>query len=102
MSESHLAQLKSELNRRRWVIIKEEEGNDYDILGTWSVSRPDGTEKRHIEFEGLSDLETLPIEQAYGCRVLEAPELSLYFARTKRSRARELGRFLDVFDNLTI
>jgi hypothetical protein len=68
MSEVHLDNLRNALEKSHWVVTLELDGNDYDISAIWVVSRPDGTAIRNIEFEGLDDMETLPIEKSYGCR----------------------------------
>lgn len=52
MSEAHLTDLRK---------VLEQNGNEYDISDVWVVERPDGTGIFHLEFEGLDDLNVLPI-----------------------------------------
>ena len=81
MSLSHLDALRNELEKHHWRITAEMPGNEYDISAVWQIARPDGSETKHIEFEGLDDLKTLPISDSYGCRVREIPSLNLYFGK---------------------
>ena len=68
MAEWHLIDLRNALHRKKWQLFTCLKGNDYDISEIWQIQRPDGTEKLHIEFDGLDDLETLPLEASYGCK----------------------------------
>ena len=81
MSDWHLGDLRSQLRQATWRIDAELPGNDYDISASWRIVRPNGSQPIHIDFDGLDDMQALPIEQAYGCRAREAPELTLYFRR---------------------
>ena len=85
MSEAHLTDLRK---------VLEQNGNEYDISDVWVVERPDGTGIFHLEFEGLDDLNVLPISWAYGCRVQENNEICAYFARSGRSWHSELENFI--------
>ncbi len=94
MSQKHLDDLRKALERKHWVVSKELEGNGYDVTGSWEVSRPDESTAFHIDFEGLDDLETLPINKAFGCRVRERTDVAAYFARVTRSWPAELASFI--------
>lgn len=94
MSIEHLKQLKNKLTHHNWNIISETGGNDYDVSALWVVARPDGSNQFHIEFLGLDDLETLPIEKSYACRIKERPEVSAYFSKISKSWPEELSRFI--------
>ncbi|MEM7262780.1 MAG: hypothetical protein AAF488_12375, partial [Planctomycetota bacterium] len=83
------------LEQGRWRIAAETSGNDYDISGVWQITRRDGTSELHLEFQGLDDLETLPIERAYSCRVREASDVSLYFRRKGSAWQQELREFVE-------
>jgi len=59
-----------------------------------------------IDFEGLDDLITLPLEQSYGCRVRGSDSLGLYFGRKGESGSRrrqnwtgDLQQFLEELDS---
>ena len=88
------------LENSHWVIASEFEGNEYDVSGVWQVSRPDGANKMHIEFEGLDDMNTLPVEESYGCRVKEAPNINLHFSRVGRSWSKELTKFINELNDV--
>lgn len=94
MSEFHLNDLKKELEKSHWVVVSELEGNDYDISGVWLLSRPDGTNQLHLEFEGLDDMETLPLNKSYGCRIKENPDIKLYLSRIEHSWKDALSMFI--------
>jgi hypothetical protein len=94
MSESHLTDLRKALEQNHWVVTKEQNGNGYDISSIWVVESPDGSHRFHLEFEGFDDLQVLPINRAYGCRVQEKHEIGAYFARVGRSWPSELARFI--------
>ena len=81
MSEWHLQDLRNQLQREHWHLVAELSGNDYDISGVWQVSRPNGSSVAHLEFEGLDDMQTLPLDRAFACRIREAPGISLYFRK---------------------
>ena len=100
MSQAHLTELRKILENSHWVIASEFEGNEYDVSGVWQVSRPDGANKMHIEFEGLDDMNTLPVEESYGCRVKEAPNINLHFSRVGRSWSEELTKFINELNNV--
>lgn len=80
MSHEHLENLRNKLEQIGWIVAEELEGNDYDISAVWLITRPNGSKKLHIDFQGLDDMVTLPIEKSYGCKVREFPKISLYFS----------------------
>ena len=100
MSEVHLSDLRNKLESSHWKVVSELEGNDYDVSGIWLISRLDGKNEIHLEFHGLDDMETLPIEQSYGCRIQENPNVSLYFSRVGRSWQQELAQFIGELNNV--
>ena len=100
MARWHLDELRAALERRGWNIVVVE-GDDYRISGTWQLRRSNDLRIVLVDFEGLDDLKTLPLEQSYACRVRGTAN-SLYFGRRGRSgsssRERwrtELGLFVD-------
>jgi len=93
MSEIHLKDIRRSLERARWGVVEEQEGDDYRISAVWIVERPGGGSRFHLEFEGLGDTRTLPIEESYACSVREAEDVSCYFSRQGRSWPEELSKF---------
>ncbi len=77
-----------------WVVVEELPGNDYEISGYWKVARPNGSSEFQIAFEGLDDMETLPIEKSYACHVLGNKDVGLYFGKLSTSFPNELSKFI--------
>ena len=94
MTIEHLKQLRNALEINHWRIDEELSGNEHDISGYWKISRPNGDTRLTIEFEGMDALKVLPIEEAYGCRVSEVPDVTAYFSRANRSWPSELKGFV--------
>jgi hypothetical protein len=88
MADWHLQAIRSALEARGWVIV-EQPGDDYRISGTWELRRPRDERVLRIDFEGLDDMRTLPLDQSYGCQVrgTEGTPPGLYL---RRARAKEL------------
>mgnify|MGYP001198211245 FL=1 len=101
MAEWHLIDLRNALQRKKWQVFTCLKGNDYDGSGIWQIQRPDGTEKRHIEFDGLDDMETLSLEASYGCKVRELPGCKLYFHRKGSAWKQQLVEFVDRLSQLS-
>ena len=109
MAEWHLNKLRAALERRGWHIVAELPGNDYDISAIWEIQRSAKRPSLFIEFDGLDDMETLPIDQSYGCRTQGNKSLSLYFGKRgdNGSRKREvwqkkLQHFIEGLDEISI
>lgn len=94
MSIKHLELLRKALGDNHWIVLEELPGNDYEISGYWRVAKPNGDSEMNLAFEGLDDLETLPIEKAYGCHVLENKETSIYFGKVSKSYPLEISAFV--------
>jgi hypothetical protein len=94
MSTSHLDAFRKVLESSSWVVESESDGNDYETSGVWRIARSNGEHSMHIEFEGLDDLNTFPIQRSYGCRIREQPDISLYFSRISRSWNDNLEQFI--------
>jgi hypothetical protein len=95
MSNKHLKELEDILNTFHFIISNRLDGNGYDISETWEICRPDGTDKIHIDFEGLDDMKTLPVEQCYGCKIREQPLNFLYFFKSQTKWKTELMDFVN-------
>ena len=100
MSETHLNDLRNEIENNHWVVSSELDGNDYNVSGIWVIERPDKSIKLHIEFEGLDETGVLPLNKSYGCKIQEHPELSVYFSRKNRSWPEELSEFINKLKTL--
>ena len=81
MAQWHLDELLVALERLGWRVTTGLPGNGYDISATWSLVRS-GAEPAEVllDFEGLEDMNTLPITQSYACTE-RGSERSLYFRR---------------------
>ena len=102
MSDWHLDQLRNALERKGWRIVAEHPGNDYDISASWELTRSKSQNPVFIDFEGLDDMITLPIEKSYGCHVRGHGVIALYFRKggegeTKKRKVwqEELNGFID-------
>jgi hypothetical protein len=91
MADWHLTDLRAALERRGWRFEGELPGDDYRISATWSFARS-GTPAQVllIDFDGLDDTRTLPLNESYGCSA-RGTTSSLYFRRrgTNDPPARE-------------
>ena len=94
MSNQHLTDIRSALERSHWRVVDELPGNERNISAVWKVARPDSTNVFHLEFEGLDDMNTFPIERAYAIRVREEPSVGAYLARPSRTWPTELKQFI--------
>ena len=95
MSEQHLKSLLNTLEANRWKFIEELPGDGYRISAIWAISRTDGSNRLELEFEGLDDLITLPIEKSYGCRLKQSADINLYFAPISNSWGKLLDEFME-------
>ena len=95
MSVEHLRVLRKSLEDNYWVVDEELPGNDYNVSAYWKISRPNGDSSMCLEFAGLDDLETFPIEKAYACTEVGKPEVSCYFGKVSKSFAQELSNFIE-------
>jgi hypothetical protein len=82
VAEWHLEELRSALERRGWRIV-EHPGDDYRVSGSWELRRSGDAEARWIDFDGLDDLQTLPMDRSFACRVRGSASVSLYFRRAR-------------------
>jgi hypothetical protein len=84
MAQWHLDSLRESLRARGWKIVGEHPGNDYDVSGTWEIRRSTKKSPLHIDFNGLDDLQVLPMPRAYGCHLREYAPVSLYFSKRRK------------------
>lgn len=98
----HQEELRNALDRRGWRIVAEHPGNDYSISGSWELERSTNRPRLWVDFEGLDDLNCLPMAQSYCCSVRGVEGVGLYF-RKQRSRAiwmRELAEFIAALEEI--
>lgn len=82
----HIDDLETILYNNQWQILERKLGNDFDISEIWLISHlyyPNYP--INIVFEGLDDLQVLPIEQSYVCYVLEDKNINLYFPKHNKN-----------------
>ena len=109
MPDWHLQEIRDALESRGWRFVAEHPGDDYRVSATWEIERSTKKPPVFIDFNGLDDLNTLPLEQSYGCRVRGSDSTSLYFgrkgeggSRRRQNWRRDLQRFLDELDSLEL
>ena len=100
MSEWHLDDLRAALINRGWRILQVHPGDDYAVSGSWEIQRSTRVPPLWIDFEGLDDLRTLPMDKSYGCHVRGGPS-SLYFRRPGGRWQTELEKFVTSLDAVT-
>ena len=107
MAQWHLDELQNFLERHGWRIIAEQAGDEYSISATWVTQRSTQVEPLLIDFEGLDDMQTLPLEQSYGCHIRGRSSIGIYFGRKghKSSSRRanwheELSKFVAQLDEI--
>ena len=60
----HIEDLRDQLHNHNWIVLKESEGNDLDISEFWTIRhRYQPNKTCTLAFEGMDDLEVLPIEK---------------------------------------
>jgi hypothetical protein len=92
MAQWHLNDLRAIFERYGWSIIAELPGDDYSISGSWELRRGGDASVLVIDFEGLDDMSTLPIHEAYACRI-RGSEHSRYFGRRGNSGSAARDRW---------
>ncbi len=82
---------------RGWEIVRVLPGDDYRVSATWEIER--GHVRHLIDFDGLDDMETLPLDRAYGCRLRTGGGSRLYLGKgaTEAHPRRSWGPDLDAF-----
>jgi hypothetical protein len=81
MSDFHLKILRDAIERRGWA-IEELPGDDYAVSATWRITRGESV-RLHIDFDGLDDMQTLPIQISYGCARVGARSTSTASVATR-------------------
>ena len=99
MAQWHLDSLRDALSKKGWNVTGELAGNNYDISGSWQIQRSTKRPPLHIDFNGLDDMQTLPMERAFACRLREHGNLSLYFSKQRTWKAG-LKTFISELDKI--
>jgi hypothetical protein len=81
MAEWHLTELRNELEKKGWRIIAEHPSPNLYISGSWEVQRNPSMASIFIDFEGIDDLNTLPMNESYGCNIRNHEPSGLYFSK---------------------
>lgn len=89
----HLEELRTSLEKRGWRFVAELPGDDRSISASWKFVRSSPDDVLIIDFNGLDDMETLPIEAAYGCSVRDRNGLGLYFGRKGVANSEQRRRW---------
>lgn len=94
MADWHLGEIRNELEKFGWRFVAELPGDDYQISATWEFTRDKNEPNILVDFDGLDDMNCLPLEQSYGCSVRNQSRTSLYFTKKGegKSPARESWR----------
>ncbi|MFV0680518.1 hypothetical protein [Ottowia sp.] len=106
MAQWHLDELHAALARRGWV-VGACVGDGHAISATWALQRAGDPRRIYIDFEGLDERGSLPVERCYACAV-RGTDLSLYFRRRGadvRAQARwsdELRAFVADLDQVAV
>jgi hypothetical protein len=100
MAQWHLDELASSLESDGWRIVKTENGDGYRIAASWTIQRY-GNQTLIVDFDGLDDMVTLPLEEAYACKV-RGTAVSLYFGRRgdRTHWSTTLAEFISSIDQL--
>jgi len=98
MADWHLREIEERLMKRGWRVAAIHDGDGYRISASWEIER--GESRLFLDFQGLDDLQTLPIERAYAVKVRSHPECDLGLgkkpteARPNRMWEEELAAFV--------
>lgn len=104
MAEWHLKELRNAIERSGWRFVAEHPSDDLYISASWEFKRGDKEPVLWIDFGGIDDLRTLPIERSNGCQARHRPSEGLYFRRKGSSDSvkreiwlKELNAFVASF-----
>ena len=107
MADWHLKEVKLEFEKNGWRIVAEHPGDGYRVSASWEIARGQDEVGIFIDFDGLDDMKTLPIDQSYGCSIRGWRASGLYFGRkgegksVKRERwQKDLKQFVSQLNRL--
>lgn len=81
MAEWHLNELRNELEKKGWRIIAEHPSHHLYVSGFWEIQRNPSMSPIFIDFEGVDDLNTLPMNESHGCDIRNHEADGLYFSK---------------------
>ena len=99
VGDTHLNELREALEEKGWLVLSEKEGDGYRLSRVWQIQRSTKAAATELLFDGLDDLQVLPIERAYACHVADKKNLSIYFGSMKEFR-KALPTFVAGLDGL--
>ena len=94
MARWHLDELRNALERNGWRVVAELAGDDYKVSATWELRRSGDPRSVLIDFNGLDDLNVLPLDESYACRARDSDH-SLYFSRRGETGSAARVRWRD-------
>jgi len=106
MADWHLNELREAFERRGWRLVAEHPGDGYRTSASWEIARSGQRSNLFLDFDGLDDMQTLPLDESYGCGVRES-RFKLYFSRRGETGSsqrmkwtNELTNFIDALDRV--
>ena len=101
MGESRLEDLRGRLAERDWRVVGESAGEG-GRPSVWQVQRKPEHGPFHLEFESIDEAEPAPIEQAFGVRIRELKQTSIYLYRKRTEEAwhRVVDELMSALDEL--
>ena len=94
MATWHLEELRNALERKGWRVVAELPGDDYRVSATWELQRSGDPRSLVIDFDGLDDMKTLPLDESYACSV-RGTDHSLSFSRRGETGSDARARWRD-------
>lgn len=88
MAEWHLREIRNALEARGWRIVAQHPGDDYYVSASWEIERSTKGPTVFLDFSGLDDMITLPLEQSYACHIRGHNSLGLEFRRKGEGGSR--------------
>ena len=97
----HVEQLRSRLHANDWKVVNETSGEG-GRPSVWQVQRKPEHSPFHLEFEAINEAEPAPIEQAFGVRLREHKQTSIYLYRKRNEDAwhRVVDELMSALDEL--
>lgn len=91
MADWHLKGLRDAMERSGWRFVAEHPSYHIYVSASWEFEGDTNEPNIFIDFEGIDDLNTLPMDESYGCHLRNNHLLALYFGRKgeKGSTKRE-------------
>ena len=106
MSRSHLVELRTQLERRHWKVLTENQTLTHNSPLSWTIARPNGDTPLTLEFHPGSygahgDWQHESIDESIACQVVEYPEIShLYFGKFRGQFQKDVVAFADAIDTI--